>query len=173
MQMKISERFAWAVEVLNIKPTDTILEIGCGTGILVEQIARKLTSGQITAIDQSPALIKMASKRNKEFILRRRVELLTTKFAKMQPGAHFYNKIFAFNVSLFWKNPIHELKLITSHLANEGVFYLFHQPPIEVTKEVSKKAIEQLKSNDYEIVQTIFKRLKPVSAFCIISKPNK
>jgi 16S rRNA A1518/A1519 N6-dimethyltransferase RsmA/KsgA/DIM1 with predicted DNA glycosylase/AP lyase activity len=37
--MKINERFSWAVSVISISPTDHILEIGCGAGILTEQIA--------------------------------------------------------------------------------------------------------------------------------------
>ncbi len=62
--MKVSERFTWAVSVLNIKPTDNILEIGCGAGVLAEQIANKLTIGTITAIDKSMPMINMARRRN-------------------------------------------------------------------------------------------------------------
>ena len=66
--MKLNERFIWAVSVLDIKPTDNVLEIGCGAGILAEQIANKLTTGKITAIDKSMPMIKIASRRNKIFI---------------------------------------------------------------------------------------------------------
>jgi 16S rRNA A1518/A1519 N6-dimethyltransferase RsmA/KsgA/DIM1 with predicted DNA glycosylase/AP lyase activity len=40
----INERFIWAASILSVRPTDHILEIGCGAGILTEQIAVHLKS---------------------------------------------------------------------------------------------------------------------------------
>jgi precorrin-6B methylase 2 len=57
--MKINERFIWALSVLSLSPDDNVLEIGCGNGILTEQIALQLKSGTITAIDRSKPSIKL------------------------------------------------------------------------------------------------------------------
>jgi len=168
--MTTNERIYWAVSMLDIQPSDRVLEIGCGAGLAVEQIAQKLTSGKITAIDQSQAMITMASKRNKELIATEKVVLLTGKLAEIQLPDQGYDKIFAFNVSVFWKNPIRELQIIASHLKPDGAFYLFHQPPYDITKQIAKKASEQLKKGNFAIVQTIFKALPPVAAFCIIAQ---
>lgn len=169
--MKTNERINWAVGMLAVKPADTILEIGCGAGIAAEQIAQKLTSGTITAIDQSTAMIKMASKRNNKYIFAGRAVFLTGKLVEIKLPDRLYDKIFAFNVSIFWKNPSYELQIIKSHLSPDGAFYLFHQPPYDVTKQVAEKAIEQFRKNDFEIAEIIFKELYPAPAFCIISKP--
>ena len=61
---KIPERFLWAVEMMNLKPSQRILEIGCGTGQMAALIASKLKSGKIIAIDRSAAMIKKAEKNN-------------------------------------------------------------------------------------------------------------
>ena len=42
----------------NIKPTDSILELGCGTGYFTKEIV--LTGAKVTAIDISPELIAIA-----------------------------------------------------------------------------------------------------------------
>lgn len=171
--MKVNERINWAVEVLTIKPTDKVLEIGCGAGIAVEQMAQKLESGTITAIDQSPAMITLASKRNKEFIQAGRVLLLAGKFAEVTLPMDNYNKIFAFNVGLFLKNPVKELQIVKSHLAPDGAFYLFYQPPFDKTKQMANQASEILKKAHFEIIQTVFKELHPVMAVCIMAKSLK
>lgn len=171
--MTTNERIHWAVSLLDIQPTDSILEIGCGAGLAVHQVARKLTSGKITAIDQSQAMITMASRRNNAFIDTEKAVLLTGKLAGIQLPDQVYDKIFAFNVSVFWKNPIRELQIITSHLRPNGAFYLFHQPPYDITKQIAEKASEQLKKGNFTIMQTIFKALPPAAAFCIIAQPIK
>lgn len=52
-----NERFKWAAEMLNIKPDDHILEIGCGAGLLAEQISTKLKSGKFIAIEKSASML--------------------------------------------------------------------------------------------------------------------
>ena len=78
--MKIQERFAWAASVLTIKPDDHILEIGCGAGILIEHIALYLTTGTITAVDQSVPMITLASKRNQASLKAGKVDFVAGSF---------------------------------------------------------------------------------------------
>ncbi len=47
--MHTNERVAWAAGVVAPQPGDHLLEIGCGAGLLVEQLARNLTTGTLTA----------------------------------------------------------------------------------------------------------------------------
>ncbi len=170
--VKINERFEWATEVLDIQPGDRILEIGCGAGIAVRLIASRLKKGSITAIDQSAAMIRMATRRNREFSDAKKSIFLTGSFADTKLPYPEYDKIFAFNVSVFWKNPVTELAIIAAHLKKNGHFYLFHQPPFDITKDIAKKAAEQIRKNGFDIVNTLFKNTKPVPSFCIIANKN-
>lgn len=160
--MKINERFPWALAVLDVKPTDHLLEIGCGAGILAELIAEK---GTITAIDSSPAMIKKAEKRNREG----KINLITSDFAKADLPDNTYHKVLAFNVNFFWKDPSAELVLIRRSLKRNGKLYVFYQAPYDITIEAAKPIEEKLRSNGYTIVDTIFKKMNPVSAFCVIA----
>jgi len=161
--MKINERFPWAVTVLNVKPSDHLLEIGCGAGVLAEQIAGKLKTGSLTAIDSSAAMIKMAVKKNIN------AQFITCDFASAALPEKAYDKILAFNVNFFWKDPAAELTLIRKYLKRNGKLYVFYQAPYDITIAAAKPIEEKLLSHGYKIVDTVFKKMSPASAFCIIA----
>jgi len=50
------------VKYLDPQPTDRILDIGCGDGILTAQIASALSSGEILGLDASPGMIAGAKR---------------------------------------------------------------------------------------------------------------
>lgn len=162
--MKINERFSWAIDVLDIKPSDHLLEIGCGAGILVEQIGGRLKEGTITAVDSSAAMIKIATRKNIT-----NAHFITSDFTRTSLPENSYNKILAFNVNFFWKDAANELTLIRKYLKRNGKLYVFYQAPYDITIAAAKPIEEKLRSHGYTIVDTIFKKMKPASAFCIIA----
>ena len=54
-------------EKFGLKPTDNVLEIGCGIGTQTELLARFVSNGQITAVDLSPKSIHYAKERLKNY----------------------------------------------------------------------------------------------------------
>src|SRR3982750_1859500 len=68
MAGKASERFVWAVDTLEVRPADGLLEVGCGHGVAISLVCERLTMGTITAIDRSPKMIEMATRRNREHV---------------------------------------------------------------------------------------------------------
>ena len=62
-----ADRLAWAVETMDIRPSDRVLEIGCGHGVAVTLICQRLTSGSVLAVDRSQTMIDMARRRNAGF----------------------------------------------------------------------------------------------------------
>lgn len=169
--MKLPERFSWALEVLACQPTDSILEVGCGAGILVEQIACILDSGSVNAIDTSPAMINKAIKRNQRFMLTNKARFYQGTLLNTTLPNNAFDKILAFNVSVFWKSPQAELAIIKNLLKPEGKFYLFHQPPHDITKQVAEQARYQLEINNFKVHNLLMKNLKPVPASCIEAQP--
>lgn len=162
--MKINERFTWAVGVLDIKPSDHLLEIGCGAGILAEQIGSRLTKGTITAVDSSAAMIKIAARKNIA-----NAHFITSDFASAALPDKAYDKILAFNVNFFWKDPSAELALIRKYLKRSGKLFVFYQAPYDITIAAAKPIEEKLLHHGYTIVDTVFKKMVPASAFCIIT----
>lgn len=172
--MKINARFTWAIETMAVKPDDRILEIGCGQGVAVSLIAPMLQSGHIVAVDQSRAMISMAMNRNKPFADTKKAVFCEGKFADVVLPGTTFTKIFAFNVNVFLKPSIPEWRKIKDRMARQARFYLFYQTPPETAEQAIRqhaaRASQQLLSNGFTIVETIYKQLKPAPALCVIAE---
>ena len=54
------------IDGLKLKPTDTVAEIGAGTGYISFQIASRLPQGKVLAVDIQPEMIEILKTRSKE-----------------------------------------------------------------------------------------------------------
>ena len=170
---KTAERFFWANNILDVQPADSILEIGCGAGLLAEQIATKLSTGKLVAIDKSEAMLDKAIKRNQCFVEKGTAHFFATSFLMSGLPRSVFNKIVAFNVNFFWKNPVRELKLAQQLLKRGGKLFIFHQAPYNITIQAAQPVINNLETSAFEILDVQLKKLTPTPAFCIIAKPVK
>lgn len=55
------------LEVMNIQPTDRILDLGCGTGWASRRMARVATSGEIVGLDVADEMLKRGEVTSSEF----------------------------------------------------------------------------------------------------------
>lgn len=101
---KTPERFIWTADLLDIKATDRILEIGCGAGLLAELIGDKLTEGHFIAVDKSAAMVEKAKKRNKKFIDSGTSRFLISEFSEAELPPSYFDNVVAFNVNFFGNN---------------------------------------------------------------------
>src|SRR3954466_16137191 len=125
MAGKASERFVWAVDTLEVRPADRVLEVGCGHGVGVSLVCERLMTGTITAIDRSSKMIEMATRRNREHVDAGRAVLEAVALEEADLGDRRFDKVFAFNVAPFWLQPKAALGAVREHLARNGTFYLF------------------------------------------------
>src|SRR3989337_3855650 len=105
MAGKASERFVWAVGTVEVRPADRLLEVGCGHGVAVSLVCGRLTTGTITAIDRSPKMIEMATRRNREHVEAGRAVLEAVALEDADLGDRRFDKVFAFHVASFWQQP--------------------------------------------------------------------
>lgn len=157
---------------MNVQPCDHILEIGCGRGNAVGLIAEKLTRGHITAIDRSEKMTSVAEQTNADLIDSGIATVINTEFPNASFTTAGFDKIFLFNINVFWMDPVTELDEVRRLLKPTGVFYIFHQPPPgHEPAEFADKFKENLTKNNVEIKEVIFGDFEPVGAVCIISRP--
>lgn len=161
-------RFEWAAALIAPSADDHILEIGCGAGLLAELIAASPGLGKLTAIDSSAAMIRKAEKRNQASISNGKLTLLTKSFAEARFQRPF-NKIVAFNVNFFWKNPEDELTLIRKLLSADGKLFVFYQTPSGIDLHLKKKIEDMLNSNGFNIYRALVEDKEPVRSFALIA----
>lgn len=170
--MKSDNRFQWALKILQIRPEDKVLEIGCGTGVAARMIAQLLQSGRMTAIDQSAIMVSKA----KAMAMSDKVQFLTGRLGRGRmklPQRHF-SKAFAFNVGSFWQaEGARELEALRSYLKPTGTFYLFHQPPSShKTMAIAEKSKTLLEAAGYKVEDVYFEDIEPATISCIVAKPS-
>ena len=95
MAGKASERFVWAVDTLKVRPSDRLLEIGCGHGVAVSLVCETLTTGTITALDRSREMVKMATRRNRAHVDAGTAVLQAVALEDAALGDRRFDKVFA------------------------------------------------------------------------------
>ncbi len=174
MAVAASERFVWAVETLAVRPSDRLLEVGCGHGVAVSLVCERLTTGSIVAIDRSPRMIEMAARRNREHLRAGRAVLERVALEDADFGRRRFDKVFAFNVAPFWLDPERALGIVREHLAEGGAFHLFwdarHARP-GGARELAQRLRERVRLGRFSVDRVLWKDLRPVPAVCVIGRP--
>src|SRR3954471_3557697 len=120
-----SERFVWAVDTLDVRPADRLLEVGCGHGVAVSLVCERLTTGTITAIDRSPKMIEMATRRNRVHVDAGRAVFEVVALEDADLGDRRFDKVFAFNVAPFGRRRGAAVGAARGPLSGEGPPYIF------------------------------------------------
>jgi protein-L-isoaspartate O-methyltransferase len=100
--MKVPDRIAWVVDLLDVAPDDQILELGPGSGVAVALVAARLDGGRVTAIDRSATAIERTRHRNVGHVEAGRVALEQVELADYQGAPSHFDKAFGVDVNLFW-----------------------------------------------------------------------
>jgi SAM-dependent methyltransferase len=98
----VPARVAWAVDLLEVRPDDRILEFGCGPGVAVALVCERLTEGHITAIDRSPTAVDRARSRNRRQVAAGRAEIAQVELGRFTAEPGTFDKAFGVNVNVFW-----------------------------------------------------------------------
>ena len=175
MAGKASERFVWAVDTLEVRPADRLLEVGCGHGVAVSLVCERLTTGTITAIDRSPKMIEMATRRNREHVDAGRAVLEAIALEDADLGDRRFDKVFAFNVAPFWQQPEAALGAVREHLARDGAVYIFwdarHSAP-ERARDLGNELADRLREGGFSVDRVLVEDLRPVPAVCAMGRPR-
>ncbi|WP_203335350.1 class I SAM-dependent methyltransferase [Nocardioides limicola] len=149
---QIPARIRWAVEVMDIRPDDHVLEIGCGAGYGVEAICERLETGKMFAIDRSESGVDRTKRRAHKYIEAGRLTVRQIDLATLRVPVRRLDKVFAFNVNLFWvRDCADEVTLLHERLVAGGAIYLFY----EVTR--TQSAPEVIKKSSAALLDAGFR----------------
>ena len=113
---------------MDVQPSDQVLEIGCGAGPGAELICGKLETGKLFAIDRSESGVDRTKRRNQKYVDAGRLVVRQIDLATLRVPVKRLNKVFAFNVNLFWVRPCDdEIALLHERVVPGGAVYLFYE----------------------------------------------
>ncbi|MFV0166338.1 class I SAM-dependent methyltransferase [Empedobacter falsenii] len=99
-----------AVELLELRQNDRVLEIGFGPGIGLETLAKKVTHGSVVGIDPSELMHRLAGERNEISIETGLVKLLKGTVDHLPFEDSYFNGALAMDNMHFWNDPLKALK---------------------------------------------------------------
>lgn len=139
----IPARIRWAVEFMDVQPTDHVLEIGCGPGAGAEAICSRLTTGKLFAIDRSESGVDRTKRRCARFVEAGRLTVRQIDLATLRVPVKRLNKVYAFNVNLFWvRDCDDEIALLHERVLPGGAVFLFFEVkfPDQISTVVAKSS---------------------------------
>ena len=116
-----------ALTLLDLQPSDRVLEVGFGHGRTIERAATALATGFIAGIDLSEEMVRMAERRCRRLIRHGKVALKVGNSDHLPfPDQHF-DKALSVHTVYFWAEPEAHLREIRRVLADGGRLVLgFH-----------------------------------------------
>lgn len=122
------ERNRWAVDLLDIQPTDRVIEIGCGPGIAIAALAERACEGLVVGVDRSDVMIHQARRRNKEAIEAGRIRLVHAAIEHLDAVDGPFDAALAVNTVGFWPEPTAQLRKMARMMRAGGRIALVSQP---------------------------------------------
>lgn len=166
------DRVRWTVDLLDVRPADHILEIGCGPGHAVALVCARLTRGTITAIDRSAIAVTHTRNRNRECVAAGRARVERTTLTDAALGRRF-RKVFAINVNAFWTNPAESLPALARLLDATGTAWLVYEPPSETgVRDLRNSLPETLEENDFRVAAIETQRFRSGFGLAILGRPR-
>ncbi|TCL58954.1 methyltransferase family protein [Kineothrix alysoides] len=115
----------WGIQKIQFSSNDYILDIGCGGGATVNEFAEFISeNGKVYGIDISTVAVRNSQKKNRIHIQRNKVEILQSSVEKLPFSADMFDKIFAVQTHIYWRNIEQGLSEILRILKPNGDFYI-------------------------------------------------
>lgn len=168
-----NERIRWTLGLLDIKPSDRVLEIGFGPGVAIELASELAVNGFVAGVDHSSVMLQQASRRNAARVRERRVALLEGTAERLPRFDGPFDKIFTINSIHFWSEPLRCLRKLREHLAPGGLIAVTLQPRSrsatdEMAGIIGHELVNDLERAGFSACRLETKPARPAAIVCAI-----
>ena len=113
---------------LEIRPDDTVLEVGFGPGVVIQRLAKLAVAGHVAGIDQSRDMVQQARARNATAVQEGRVELRNGSVASLPFDDNSFHRALAINSMQYWPQAVVALQEVRRVLKDGGSIALGFTP---------------------------------------------
>lgn len=117
-----------ALDLLDLRPTDRVLEIGFGHGRTIARAAQRVPQGTVAGIDHAEVMLYSARRRCAALITSGQVQLECGDSARLPFPDAAFNKALAVHTLYFWQPPAPHLREIRRVLVAGGCLALAYRP---------------------------------------------
>lgn len=153
-----------------------VLEVGCGRGVALEQLALALPDARLTGIDRSVSAVEATRRRNRGPLDSGRLAVLHTELVGAPlrfPTPPAFGAAFAVDVNAFWTEPGPALAALRRLLSTDGHLLLLYEPPSEAQATRIEAALAQgLAANGFEVLRALNAPVEKVRGVGVLAAPR-
>jgi SAM-dependent methyltransferase len=168
---RAAERLVWAVDALDVRPGDRLLEVGCGHGVAVSLVCERLDGGSILGLDRSARMIAAAARRNAGHVAAGRASFQVAELHEADLGDTRFDVVFAIHVPVLLRGePGRELAVVAAHLVPGGRFVLPYQPlDPAATEPIAERLTGVLACHGFGVLDVRTAELASGRAGCVVA----
>jgi len=169
------ERNLRTLTLLDVLPTDHVLELGFGPGLAIARAAELASRGKVVGLDHSELMLRQARQRNARAIEGGRVELLLGSAEHLPTLSIRFDKVFAVNVFMFWSEPVAVLRGVREVMRPGGAIALTLQPrrpgaTVDDARKAAEHMATSLRDAGFGDVRVEILEMTPVEAACVLGQ---
>jgi ubiquinone/menaquinone biosynthesis C-methylase UbiE len=111
----------WTIELMDIQPHDSVLDIGCGGGMTIKEMARIATGGFVAGVDYSEVMVRQALKCNAATVGAGRVAVKGGNVSNLPFEDASFDRACAVESFNYWPEPVAGLKEVHRVLKDRGL----------------------------------------------------
>ena len=117
----------WGLSHISIEPDSCILDIGCGGGKTVKELAMSAVKGKVYGIDYSEDMVQLSKKVNDSLIKQSIVEIMYGTVSSLPFSDNIFDLVTAFEAYYFWPDLSNDLKEIKRVLKPGGSLLMVNE----------------------------------------------
>jgi ubiquinone/menaquinone biosynthesis C-methylase UbiE len=112
----------WTIELMNVQSDNFVLDIGCGGGMAIKEVAKIVTGGFVAGVDYSEIMVRQALRYNAAAINARRVVIKTGNISELPFEDESFDKACTIESFNYWPEPVVGLREVHRVLKPQGLF---------------------------------------------------
>ena len=113
----------WGLSHISINPDLYVLDVGCGGGKTIKEIASFVSEGKVYGIDYSEDMVQLSRKVNYNLIKRNIVEISQGSVSSLPFPDNMFDFVTAFETYYFWPDLVYDL-IEVKRVLKPGAFLL-------------------------------------------------